>query len=140
MHVTPSPVPVHWERYNTWNAFSYDGHAARDERVASLEGVEAAERCPEFRRWVFKPAVGSLVRRTIDLYTVPFSFQLFARATDEELIRIADRLAQGLVWNHSVSASQRCRTAAAALAFRVRQRARWTAVSLHRLPAGGRLD
>ncbi|HET6345290.1 MAG TPA: hypothetical protein VFH51_10165, partial [Myxococcota bacterium] len=78
-----------WEAYDRISFVQLDGVAHQTERVYSVEGVEAIEALPTFRAWVFKPRVGQMVRRTIDLYTIPYSFQLKGEVPHDELMATA---------------------------------------------------
>lgn len=115
-----------WDHYDRVSYVHLDGIANKTERIYSLDGVADIERMPAFDGWVVKPKVGDLVRRTVDLYSVPYSAHLKSFAGRGAIIEASDRLEQMLKFNRSSGPLVRALVDVRARATQIAMRVRWT--------------
>jgi hypothetical protein len=118
-------APCDWSFYNRVSYVHLDGIAERTERVYTVDGLGEVERLPQFDGWVVKPEVGSLVRRTVDLYTVPYSCHLKSFAGRQDIIDASERVKALVRINAHVSAPRRLQVEARARLQQVRMRGAW---------------
>ena len=129
-YLTTAPyagAPPQWDYYDAVSYVHLDGIAERTERVYSLSGIEAIERMPEFDGWVVKPEVGGTVRRTVDLYSVPYSLHLRSMVSRADVIAATERVKATLKINAAVSRPRRALVDLQAALRRLQMRGRWLA-------------
>ena len=114
-----------WDFYDRISYVHLDGIAARSERVYSLEGIDDIEALPEFDGWVVKPIVGAQIRRTVDLYSVPFSLHLKSFAGRQAVVDVSEKVKKMLRINASVTARRRLWVNARASLKQLQMRAQW---------------
>ena len=116
---------LNWDFYNKISYVHLDGIAPKTERIYKLEGIDAVEAMPEFDGWVVKPQVGALMRKTIDLYTVPYSCHLKSFGGRADVVQASERVKATLKINHRLGRVRRAVVDAWATADKLRMRARW---------------
>jgi hypothetical protein len=102
-----SPTPYegstgNWDFYDTIAFLQLDGVCTKPTRIYNVEGKAQIAALPEFRAWVFEPRVGQFWHRTVDLYSIPYSFQLKSKGARETLVTKALAAEKLLVVNASV--------------------------------------
>jgi hypothetical protein len=116
-----------WAFYDKISYVHLDGIAERSERIYTLEGISAIEAMPEFDGWVVKPEIGGFIRRTIDLYTVPYSVHLKSFKGRADVVAATERVKQTLKINARVSRPRRLMVDLQAALHRLQMRGRWLA-------------
>lgn len=116
---------LQWDFYDRISYVHLDGIAAKSERIYSLAGIEAIEAMPEFDGWVVKPKVGGYIRRTIDLYTVPYSLHLKSFAGRAAVVAVSEQVKKTLRINEKVGRGRRLLVDLRASAEQMQLRARW---------------
>jgi hypothetical protein len=81
-----------WDFYNKIAFVQLDGICTQAGRIYAVDGMQAMEAAPEFLAWVFRPNVGKELHKTVDLYTIPYSFQVCAQVPQDELLQRALRI------------------------------------------------
>lgn len=114
-----------WDFYDRVSYLHLDGIAPKNERIYSLGGMAEIEGLKEFDGWVVKPHVGGFIRRTVDLYSVPYSLHLKGFEGRASLSAVSGRVEKMLRINANVSPAQRMWVDAKASAEQVRMRAQW---------------
>jgi hypothetical protein len=101
---TAYPGPTgNWDYYDKISLVQLDGIWRHNTRLYSIEGMEQIEALPSFHAWVFKPLVGQLLRQTVDLFSIPYSFQLKDPMPLPALKQVALEAEKHLVFNRQVS-------------------------------------
>lgn len=127
-YLTAAPYPnlgLNWAYYDRVSYVHLDAIAEKTERVYKLEGVDKIEAMPEFDGWVVKPEVGQLMRRTVDLYSVPWSCHLKSFGGRAEVVAASERAKAALRVNHRLSRPRRLLGDARASFDKLRMRAKW---------------
>ncbi len=126
--------PIDWTWYNGHAYAALDGVSERDELITTLDGVEEVEALSQFVRWEHKPRVGQRVRRTLDLFTIPWGVDLLGEGSTADMLEVCQQVRQAIRWNRR-RASPRALVAAHGrnLAGKARPKLRWLA---HRYLAG----
>lgn len=114
-----------WPFYDRISYVHLDGIAERSERIYTLSGLSDIEAMPEFDGWVVKPEVGGFVRRTVDLYSVPYSFHLKSFKGRADVIDATERAKKMLKINAHVSRPTRMLIDAKAALQKLRMRGTW---------------
>lgn len=96
-------APPDWDFHDRISYVHLDGIAERTERVYRVEGVKPIEAMEEFDGWVVLPRVGGLIRRTVDLYTVPYSVHLKSFAGRDAVVAASEKVKSLLKINRHVS-------------------------------------
>lgn len=118
-------APLNWEYYNRISYVHLDGITEQDGTIYSLDGVSAIESMPEFKYWVVKPQVGGRTYRTLDLYSVPYSFHMMSFGTREDLTAATERAKKLLRINEKAQGVRKMVVNAANRAKSVEARVRW---------------
>ena len=95
-------APLDWEYYNRISYVHLDGITADDGIIYTIEGVNDVENMAEFKYWVVKPVVGGRLFRTLDLYSVPYSFHMMSFGSREDLVRATERAKKALHINQKL--------------------------------------
>ncbi len=114
-----------WSFYDRISYVHLDGIAERTERVYTLSGIEAIEAMPEFDGWVVKPEVGGQIRRTVDLYTVPYSAHLKSFKGRADVVAATERLKATLKINAHVTRAIKAKVDLQAAVRKLRLRGTW---------------
>jgi hypothetical protein len=101
-----------WDFYNKISFVQLDGICTQAGRIYGVDGVQAMEAAPEFLAWVFRPIVGKELRQTVDLYTIPYSFQVCAQVPQDELLQRALHIESCLKLTTTAGLSQKLYTTA----------------------------
>jgi ATP-grasp domain len=120
--------PIDWSWYNGHSYAAVDGIAERDELITTLDGVEEVEALPEFVRWEYRPQVGQQVRRTLDLFTIPYAIDLLGEGSMADMLAVCRKVRETVRWNRR-RASPRALIAARSRHFadRAGPKLRWLA-------------
>lgn len=116
---------LNWAYYDRISYVHLDAIAEKTERVYKLDGVRDIEAMPEFDGWVVKPEVGQLMRRTVDLYTVPYSCHLKSFGGREAVVAASERVKTTLKVNHRLSPARKLWGDGRAALDKLRMRAKW---------------
>lgn len=120
--------PIDWSWYNGHGYVCVVGISERDELITSLEGIEEVEALPQFVRWEVKPHLGQRVRRTLDLFSIPWDVDLVGEGSTRDLLRVADAVRGIIRWNRGRrSPGAVLRAHGRRAAERLRPRLRWMA-------------
>lgn len=119
-----------WQHYDSVSFVHFDGMVEKTQRVYTLAGFEQVEAMPEFRGWVRRPRVGDMVQRTLDLYSIPYSFHLMSRSSRAELVALSERASATIAINPHPSRPRRLWVDALSTFRSVTLRARWLATQL----------
>lgn len=92
-------APVDWATYDARHFARVAGIAAKDEVIASLQGVDQVEHLAEFVRWGKKPFLGQKVKRTVDLFTLPFEVDLLGKGSRARFLDTVKRVPSMISWN-----------------------------------------
>jgi hypothetical protein len=114
-----------WAFYDRISYVHLDGIAERSERVYTLSGLDTIEAMPEFDGWVVKPEVGGYIRRTVDLYSVPYSVHLKSFKGRADVIAATERVKAALKINAGVTRSVKALVDLKAAANKLRMRGMW---------------
>lgn len=128
LFTTPYDGPaLDWNVYDRISYVHLDGIAEKTERIYSVEGIKDVETLPQFDGWVVKPEVGGLIRRTVDLYTVPYSAHLKSFNGRQDVIDASERLKKLVRINAHVSMPKKLQVDMLARFKQVQMRAQWMA-------------
>lgn len=120
-------APPDWDFHDRISYVHLDGIAPRTERVYRVEGVKPIEAMPEFDGWVVQPRVGQLIRKTVDLYTVPYSVHLKSFEGKDAVVRASEHVKELMRINRNVSRPRALWVNFLANVTRLRLRGRWLA-------------
>jgi hypothetical protein len=120
-------APCDWDFYNRVSYVHLDGIAERTERVYTVDGIKDVESLPQFDGWVVKPEAGGLVRRTVDLYTVPYSCHLKSFQGRQDVIDASERVKALVRINAHVGTLKRLQVDVVARLRQVQMRGQWLA-------------
>ncbi len=95
-------APLDWEYYNRISYVHLDGITSYDGLIYTIEGVSDVENMAEFKYWVVKPTIGGRVFRTLDLYSVPYSFHMMSFGSREDLVKATERAKKALRINEKL--------------------------------------
>lgn len=115
-----------WEFYDRISFLQLDGVCTTPTRVYSVQGKDKIAALPEFRAWVFEPRVGQFWHKTLDLYSIPYSFQLKSQDDRKALTQKALEAEKLLVVNAGVSLTRK-------LAVDLSEYARWVVLRVKTL-------
>lgn len=118
-------APMDWDYYDRISYVHLDGIAEKTQRVYTLEGIKEVEALPQFDGWVVKPEVGGLIRRTVDLYTVPYSAHLKSFAGRQDVIDASEKLKKLLKINAHVGFVRKASVDLFARAKQLQMRGLW---------------
>ena len=96
-----------WDFYDRIHYLHLDGICRTPGRIAKVDGVQGVEAMPEFRGWVVKPRLGAALQRTVDLYTVPYSFHLASMTSHADLFAASEAAKSMIRINEGVQRWQR---------------------------------
>lgn len=120
--------PVDWSWYNSHSYAAIDGISERDELITTLDGVDEVEALAEFVRWEYKPRVGQRVRRTLDLFTIPWGVDLLGEGSMADMLKLCQQVRETIRWNRRRASPQALLTAGGRrLADRAGPKLRWLA-------------
>jgi len=114
-----------WEAHDERSMLYVHGICEQEQWIYNLEGIEAASQVHGFDSWVVKPFVGQCLRKTVDLFTMPFSAVLTHRGPIETLQTSAGQVRSQLQWNQQVRPQSVLRVRAGNLWTRACTRAMW---------------
>jgi biotin carboxylase len=126
--------------YDAIQAVKVYGASEVEGPVYRLEGIERVEALPSFDRWIVKPRVGADLRRTVDLFSVPYSLMLVGPRKGEPLPAVGEAVHRTLRFEtRPGSPLERLRVDGARLAAKARMRLGWMAERARRALANGRV-
>jgi hypothetical protein len=120
-------APLDWEYYDRISYVHLDGIAEYTERVYRVDGIPDIERMPEFDGWVVLPRVGGLIRKTVDLYTIPYSVHLKSLDGKDAVVQASEWVKHTLRINQNVSKPRAAWVDFKANVERLQLRGRWLA-------------
>ena len=118
-------APLDWEYYNRISYVHLDGITSYDGLIYNIEGVSDVENMAEFKYWVVKPVIGGRVFRTLDLYSVPYSFHMMSLGSREELVQATERAKKALRINERLPLLRRTLVNGTNKARGLEARVRW---------------
>ena len=124
----PMDLRLSFAQYNRLQAVKVYGASDVEGAVGRLEGVEQVEALPSFDRWIVKPRLGAALRRTVDLFTVPYSLVLVGPRDGEPLSAVGENVHQTLhLGTQAPSTLVRLQLGGASLASKATQKLSWMA-------------
>jgi len=118
-------LPLRWDHYNQTRAMLIYGICEEATRIRTLHGVEDVEALPEFVRWPMKPAVGTRLETTTDLFSTPWVVEVEGDMSREEAFAFADKVRSMITWNATASVSTQGKAVMAEVVPRGSRRGRW---------------
>lgn len=124
----PMDLRLSFANYNRRQALKVYGASDVEGTVCRLAGVGEVEALPSFDRWIVKPRLGADLRRTVDLFTVPYSAVLIGPREGEPLPAVGERVHRLLrLETGPSSALQRLQFDGTRFAARAAQKLSWMA-------------
>ncbi len=123
----PMDLRLSFAKYNQLQAVKVYGASDEEGLVCKAEGVDQVEALPSFDRWILKPRLGAELRRTVDLFTVPYSLVLVGPREGEPLPAVGEEVHRMLRLDTQPSALQRLQLDGSRLAAKAAQKLSWMA-------------
>ncbi|GAC1543064.1 MAG: hypothetical protein NVS2B9_10190 [Myxococcales bacterium] len=128
---------ISFAHYDRVQAVKVYGASQVDGTAYEVRGREQVEALPSFDRWIVKPQEGARLRRTVDLFTVPYSLVLVGRREDGPLEEVGEDVHRRLVFQTKAPVLNRGRADAVRVARKLRSRAEWMAEQTRRWVSSG---
>jgi hypothetical protein len=123
----PMDLRIPFAHYNRVQAVKVYGVSEVEGTAYEVSGTAEVEALAAFDRWIVKPEKGARLRRTVDLFTVPYSLVLVGPREGESLDAVGDRVHRTLRFQMEAPVLNRVRVDAARVARKLRKRAGWMA-------------
>ena len=124
----PMDMRLSFAHYDGIQAVKVYGASEVEGPAYAVEGIEEVESLPSFDRWIVRPRVGADLRRTVDLFTVPYSLVLVGPRGGDSVPAAGERVHGMLRFRtQPVSALQRIRVDGARLTEKVHSKLGWLA-------------
>jgi ATP-grasp domain len=121
----PMDLKLSYDRYNRVQAVKVYGACEIDGLAYAVSGIEQVEALPSFDRWIVKPRPGMRLRRTVDLFTVPYSLVLIGTRQAEPLIEMGERVHRMLRIESDASIFDCIRIGGRVLASKIGKKLAW---------------
>jgi biotin carboxylase len=128
----PMDLRLSFEHYDRLQAVKVYGASEVEGTAYEVRGLEEVEALPSFDRWIVKPRPGVELRRTVDLFSVPYSLVLVGPRRGEPLGVVGERVHEMIRFETGGSILGRARVGGEALADKMRRKLGWMAEQARR--------
>lgn len=128
----PMDVRLSFEHYDRVQAVKVYGASEVAGTAYEVRGIEEVEALASFDRWIVKPRPGVELRRTVDLFSVPYSLVLVGPRGGEPLGEVGERVHEMIRFGTGGSILDRARVGGEALADKMRRKLGWMAEQARR--------